>query len=96
MSLQSLHDATKVNLQVRLQGTNYANDWDLWIYPTQLAALTSDILVTSDVQAGLDRLQLVVRFFCHSTLRVLQGIAWAPLDLSSGIASPFPRTRFIP
>ncbi len=56
--LNSLKDATKLNLEIRLQGTNYVNDWNIWVYPAELEQRdTEDILVTQDANEALTKLQ---------------------------------------
>jgi Glycosyl hydrolases family 2, sugar binding domain len=37
----------KYKLVVGLDGTKFENDWDVWIYPSELLAKTNDVLVTS-------------------------------------------------
>lgn len=34
--LSSITRATKLNLEVTLAGTGFANDWDIWVYPAKL------------------------------------------------------------
>ncbi len=56
--LNNLKEATKLNLEIRLQGTNYVNDWDIWVYPAQLMDNdTEDVLVTQDANEALTKLR---------------------------------------
>ncbi|MCP5528738.1 MAG: glycoside hydrolase, partial [Verrucomicrobiales bacterium] len=47
-----LHDfpaPAKGNLAVRVLGTDFANDWDLWVYPAETPSTTSEVVwVTSE------------------------------------------------
>jgi len=38
----------KLNLEVRIEGTAYANDWDFWIYPPQVDTATPAGIVIAD------------------------------------------------
>ncbi len=38
----------KYKLVVGLDGTRFENDWDIWIYPSELQNKTNDVLVTSE------------------------------------------------
>jgi hypothetical protein len=50
--------AEKLNLRIRLQGTNYVNDWDIWVYPAELPSHEPEnVLVTRDVQQALEKLR---------------------------------------
>ncbi len=56
--LNSLEQATKLNLEVRLQGTGYANDWDIWVYPAQIPQQKPEnVLVTQNVEEALQQLR---------------------------------------
>ncbi len=56
--LTGFAQAAKLSLDVRIQGTEWANDWDVWVYPAQLPEPdTSDVLVTEDVEEAVRQLQ---------------------------------------
>ena len=56
--LNELREATKLNLELRLQGTNYANDWDIWVYPAEPEQKDAEgILVTQNVEDALKKLR---------------------------------------
>lgn len=38
--------ARKLNLEVAIDGTDYANDWDFWVYPKELPKLKTDFYYT--------------------------------------------------
>ena len=33
----NIKQAKKLNLEVGIQGTDYMNDWDIWVYPVKLS-----------------------------------------------------------
>jgi hypothetical protein len=45
--LESLHAPAKLKFIVGIEGTKFENDWDVWVYPSALKTLETDILVTS-------------------------------------------------
>jgi hypothetical protein len=46
LPLQQFAAATKLNLEVALEGATFANDWDFWVYPAKVdTAAPPDILV---------------------------------------------------
>jgi len=47
INLQNAPVPAKYKLVAGLDGTSFENDWDLWVYPAQLPAAPSDVLVTS-------------------------------------------------
>jgi hypothetical protein len=56
--LNNLKEATKLNLEIRLQGTNYTNDWDIWVYPTELIQTgMENVLVTQDANEAMTKLK---------------------------------------
>ncbi|MBN1363089.1 MAG: hypothetical protein JW993_20990 [Sedimentisphaerales bacterium] len=70
--LAAFQKAAKLNLDVRLQGTSWANDWDIWVYPVRLPQLgASDIVVTQDAATALERLQAGGRVLLVPDLRTL-------------------------
>lgn len=58
LPLNTLQDATKLNLEVRLQGTNYANDWDIWVYPIKIKNQEpGNVLITQNLDEALKQLR---------------------------------------
>ncbi len=52
----NLHGAktpAKYQLAVRLAGTPFVNDWDVWIYPATVPAPPADVLVTNEWNNGV-------------------------------------------
>lgn len=42
-SLAPIQKAQKLNLSVQIEGTEFANDWNFWVYPAQLPAVNSTV-----------------------------------------------------
>lgn len=56
--LASFQEAARLNLEVRIQGTAWANDWDVWVYPVQLPETNAaDVAITPDVEAAIQQLR---------------------------------------
>ncbi len=47
--LSTVKNATKANLEIKLAGTEYVNDWDIWVYPAALPAVQSDVVVVNEL-----------------------------------------------
>ncbi len=45
--LSQIENATKVNLEVLIDGTEYANDWDVWVFPAVLPVVKTDVYYTT-------------------------------------------------
>jgi hypothetical protein len=56
--LASVSAAAKLNLECRIQGTSFANDWDIWVYPVRVeSAEPSNVMVTRDVDEAMQGLR---------------------------------------
>jgi hypothetical protein len=56
--LSSIKEATKLNFEVRLRGTDYANDWDIWVYPAKIRNQEPEnVSVTQNVEEALNKLR---------------------------------------
>jgi len=49
MDLSTITAPAKLNLQVAIDGTSYANDWNFWVYPTTVTDNTKGILVCHEL-----------------------------------------------
>lgn len=93
MPLAGIRRATRVRLSLVVRGAEAANDWDIWVYPKQLAVpAPSELLTTRSLDAtALERLQqggkvLVVRQAAPSNpnllpmqfLPVFWSLSWFP------------------
>lgn len=59
LPLQGVTEANKLVLEAAIEGTEFANDWDFWVYPAQQSIAVDDDIVIADyfddaVQAALD------------------------------------------
>lgn len=45
LALDGLHSPAKYTLQVKLEGTSYHNQWDVWVYPHEIPLPESDIII---------------------------------------------------
>ncbi|MGL5272962.1 MAG: beta-glucuronidase, partial [Phocaeicola sp.] len=52
-SLSNINTPMKLNLEVRLEGTECVNDWDFWVYPKEVELLEGDVYIadTLDTKA---------------------------------------------
>ena len=49
--LSGITKASKANLEITLEGTEYANDWDIWVYPAKLPNVSSDIVIVNELNS---------------------------------------------
>ncbi|WP_321334234.1 sugar-binding domain-containing protein [uncultured Bacteroides sp.] len=50
-SLQKITCPQKLNLEVRIEGTDAVNDWDFWVYPAQVKINQGNVYVTDSLNA---------------------------------------------
>ena len=55
--LSSLTSASKLKVQLWIEGTEYRNSWEIWVYPSSLQINKGSVIVTSDIKTALDELQ---------------------------------------
>jgi hypothetical protein len=55
--LSAVKTAKRLLLEVSLKGTNYKNDWNIWVYPSTLTVDNGTVTVTSSLQEATDALQ---------------------------------------
>ena len=48
-NLSTVKRAAKANLEIRLAGTEYVNDWDIWVYVEKLPDVSSDVVIVNDL-----------------------------------------------
>lgn len=46
MNLSAIEQPIKLNLEVRIKGTEAVNDWDFWVYPSQINTQTGNVYIT--------------------------------------------------
>lgn len=52
--LSTINTAKKVTLTLSLEGTEYINSWNIWVYPTQLPAIETNIVYTRDFTTAMN------------------------------------------
>ncbi|GAT62344.1 exo-beta-1,4-galactosidase [Paludibacter jiangxiensis] len=55
MDLSKITAPAKLNLQVAIDGTSYANDWNFWVYPTTITDNTKGILVCHELDEAAQK-----------------------------------------
>ncbi len=55
-ALDGLTAPRKYNLEIAIEGTEYVNDWDFWVYDTALEIDKGKVLVTKDVDEAMKEL----------------------------------------
>ncbi|MDP4271646.1 MAG: glycoside hydrolase family 2 TIM barrel-domain containing protein, partial [Bacteroidota bacterium] len=55
MDLSTITAPAKLNLQVAIDGSSYANDWNFWVYPTTVTANTKGILVCHELDEAAQK-----------------------------------------
>ncbi|WP_448700213.1 sugar-binding domain-containing protein [Mucilaginibacter sp. AW1-3] len=73
-ALSGITKPSKLNLEVLVNGTSYANDWDFWVYPAQAETKKTDIYYTTalDKQAE-DVLNAGGKVFLNAAGKVVKG-----------------------
>lgn len=58
VSLAEFTRAARLNLELRIQGTDWVSDWDVWVYPVRLGEWDEErVLVTRDIDVAIGRLE---------------------------------------
>lgn len=72
--LNSIAKATKLKLEVSIDGTEFANDWNFWVYPAQLLQVKSDVYYCTSLD---DKAQSVLaeggNVFLNASGKVVKG-----------------------
>lgn len=51
--LNPIGPAGRLNLEIILRGTEFANDWNLWVFPAQTATAPTDVVVCDRLDAAI-------------------------------------------
>ena len=51
MSLKGINTPQKLNLEVRIEGSDAVNDWDFWVYPAQVELTQGEVYTTDTLDA---------------------------------------------
>ncbi|MGM9478778.1 exo-beta-1,4-galactosidase [Pedobacter sp. GSP4] len=72
--LNTITKATKLKLEVTVDGTEFANDWNFWVYPAQLPEVKSDVYYCTSLD---DKAQSVLaaggNVFLNASGKVVKG-----------------------
>jgi hypothetical protein len=55
-SLANISKACSLNIKVEIKGTNYKNDWQIWVYPSNKKIEVGDVIITSNKEEVLTAL----------------------------------------
>lgn len=53
LPLSAINSAKRVTLTLSLEKTEYSNSWNIWVYPTQLPAIETNIIYTRDFTTAM-------------------------------------------
>ncbi len=75
MPLTSITKASKLNLEVRIDNTPFANDWSFWVYPSEIPTVTNDdVYYTTTLDAKAEEvLQKGGKVFLNAAGKVVKG-----------------------
>jgi hypothetical protein len=72
--LNTITKATKLKLEVTIDGTEFANDWSFWVYPAQLPAIKTNVYYCTSLD---DKAQAVLadggNVFLNASGKVVKG-----------------------
>ncbi|WP_207532505.1 exo-beta-1,4-galactosidase [Desertivirga arenae] len=72
--LNTISQASKLNLELRVEGTDFANDWDFWVYPTKNPTVKSEVYYTTELD---DKAKAVLKkggkVFLNASGKVIKG-----------------------
>lgn len=72
--LSKIKQATRLTIEVKLNGTSYANDWNIWVYPDVSVAASNEILYTDSLdEKALKILHEGGKVFLNAAGKVVKG-----------------------
>jgi len=84
--LKKITSAKKLTIEVSVKGTQYKNEWSIWVYPSSLKDESRDVLVTSSLTDALNTLNngnKVLLCPAPDTLNGIKGkfvpVFWSPV-----------------
>lgn len=51
MKLSGITRPQKLNMEIRIEGSNAVNDWDFWVYPAQVELAQGNVYTTDTLDA---------------------------------------------
>ena len=84
--LNKISKACKLNFEISIEGTNWKNNWNIWVYPELEIVLDSNVLVTSNIYEALEALDKGKKVLLSPPIGELKGLAgnflpvfWSPV-----------------
>ncbi|MFI3287529.1 MAG: glycoside hydrolase family 2 [Rikenellaceae bacterium] len=92
--LSEITAATKANLKVTLEGTEYKNDWNIWVYPSEIEPNFGDVCYTRSLSEAKKLLAEGKKVLLNPDWRAMEGIEgkflpvfWSPVHFPKQAAT---------
>lgn len=86
IGLDDIRNAKKLIIQLRIEGTEYKNDWSIWVYPENLTPDPNNIIITSDKQEAVNALNKGKNVLYNPEISKIKGLEgkfvpvfWSPV-----------------
>lgn len=86
VDLSSIKEATKLTVQLKIAGTHYHNNWNIWVYPASGAVNFGDVLYTHDVAEAMQHVQAGKKVLLNPDWKTTKGLEgkfvpvfWSPV-----------------
>ena len=86
IDLSGIQEATKAILRIEIKDTDYKNEWDVWIYPSQQTIESRDVVLTADFNEAEKALQAGKKVLLNPPYQQLRGLEgkftpvfWSPV-----------------
>lgn len=86
VDLSKIKKATALNIAIKLDGTNYKNNWTIWVYPKQLSENMGDVIFTTSLPEAIAALNQGKKVLCNPDTASLNGVQgrfapvfWSPV-----------------
>jgi Glycosyl hydrolases family 2, sugar binding domain/Glycosyl hydrolases family 2 len=73
-NLSSIHTATRVHVDVEMEGTPYRNQWQIWVYPTIVPLNGGDVVITASYEDALKALAKGQKVLLSPLPETIQGL----------------------
>lgn len=84
--LNGITAASKLTVEVQVEGSSYRNSWEIWVYPAQLPLPTGDIVVTASWEEAKQALDAGKKVVLSPKPEAIQGVEgkfvqvfWSPV-----------------
>lgn len=84
--LKEITAAKKLTISVLLKGTTYSNDWNIWVYPSEIKENSGEVIVTASLQDAMEALENGKKVLLCPTPDTLKGpkgkfvpVFWSPV-----------------